>query len=190
MSFGPKNLSTFPNASWEKRKILFRGRSQKAEGILQLFSKSQKKGKKKSFLQYFTVWIHTKKQGKIFCALFACLYSLGACPCQVWRHCSDLLEKNRPKKLILTLHTHPEKGYRFNLNSLMGYFGLVWVTLQYALPILDENCNSRASHPRNDDGWSRENSKTDCKMLICSSEQILSISYQMGIDHWAPYWDL
>ena len=37
--FGPQNLPTFPNASWEKGKINFRHRSQKAEGILRLFSK-------------------------------------------------------------------------------------------------------------------------------------------------------
>ena len=39
MSFGPKSRSTFPNSSWEKGKIKFRRRSQKAEGILRLFSK-------------------------------------------------------------------------------------------------------------------------------------------------------
>ena len=38
-SFGPQKASTCSNASREKGKIKFRGRSQKAEGILQLFFK-------------------------------------------------------------------------------------------------------------------------------------------------------
>ena len=40
VSFGPKKAPTFPNPAREKGKIDFRRRSQKAEGILQLFSKS------------------------------------------------------------------------------------------------------------------------------------------------------
>ena len=58
-------------------------------------------------------------------------------------------KKKRPKKLILSLHLHPEKGYQLNLNSLMGCFGFFWVTSQYALLILGENGTSRASHQYN-----------------------------------------
>ena len=39
MSFGPKSRSTSSNSPWKKGKIDFRRRSQKAEGILRLFSK-------------------------------------------------------------------------------------------------------------------------------------------------------